>query len=45
MLGVAAVLVLFTVPGWPMFKMHELKWLKSDKLEDYVKEQGKKEKK
>ena len=43
-LGTSALLVLLTVPAWPLFKQNELKWLEPEKLSDYVREHGKKEK-
>lgn len=44
-LGVTLVLVLVTVPGWPLFRTSEPEWLDHTKLQDYVREAGIKEKK
>ena len=40
-LGWAALMVLLIVPGWPLFRQNELKWLDTTKLKQYVKEHGK----
>ena len=44
-LGTAAFLLLLLGPGWPLFKTNELKWLDPEKLGEYVRQAGKKEKK
>ena len=44
-LGTTALLMLITVPGWPLFKTNEPEWLDYSKLSEYVREAGVKEKK
>ena len=44
-LGVAAFLTLIVVPGWPLYKMSELCWLKAEIPIEYRKKKDKESKK
>mmetsp|Transcript_14980 Transcript_14980/g.20318 ORF Transcript_14980/g.20318 Transcript_14980/m.20318 type:complete len:91 (+) Transcript_14980:98-370(+) len=44
-LGISALMILLTMPAWPLFRQNKLKWLDTAKLEEYVRQHGKREKK